>query len=66
MLRCDLIGGIGGLRDAVAGQVVLKLKTTAWRDCTTGLVMAPLDFLQRPNGPAPRPPTQTCSYCCRD
>jgi hypothetical protein len=29
-----------------AGQVELKLKTP-WRDCTTHLVMSPLDFMQR-------------------
>ena len=29
-----------------AGQVMLKLKTS-WRDGTTGLVMSPLEFMQR-------------------
>ena len=64
MLRCGLIGGVFGLLDAAAGQVVLKLKT-AWRDCTTDPVMAPLEFLQRPNAPAPRPRVQARSCCCR-
>ena len=29
-----------------AGQVALRLKTP-WRDCTTHLVMSPLEFMQR-------------------
>ena len=37
-----------------AGQVVLKLKT-AWRDGTTHLVMAPLEFMQRLAALLPRP-----------
>ena len=37
-----------------AGQVVLKLKT-AWRDGTTHLVMAPLEFMQRLAALVPRP-----------
>jgi hypothetical protein len=32
-----------------AGQVVLRLKT-AWRDCTTHLVMSPLEFMQQMAG----------------
>ena len=36
------------------GQVELKLKTP-WRDGTTHLVMAPLEFMQRPAALVPRP-----------
>jgi hypothetical protein len=36
-----------------AGQVVLKLKT-AWRDGTTHLVMAPLEFMLSLAALAPR------------
>lgn len=64
MLRCGLIKGMVGLRDAAAGQVVLKLKT-AWRDCTTDLVMSPLEYMQRLNALAPRRRVQARSCCCR-
>ena len=64
MLRCGLIEGMVGLREATAGQVVLKLKT-AQRDCATDLVMPPLEFMQRLNAPAPRPRVQARSSCCR-
>ncbi|MFN8794980.1 MAG: transposase [Betaproteobacteria bacterium] len=37
-----------------AGQVELKLKTP-WRDGTTHLVMAPLEFMQRLAALVPRP-----------
>jgi hypothetical protein len=37
-----------------AGQVVLKLKTP-WCDCTTHLVMSPLEFMQRLAALVPRP-----------
>ena len=37
-----------------SGQVAQKLKTP-WRDGTTHRVTSPLDFMQRPLAPAPRP-----------
>ena len=37
-----------------AGQVVLRLKTP-WRDGTTHIVMAPLEFMQRLAALVPRP-----------
>ena len=37
-----------------AGQVVLKLKTL-WQDCSTHLVLSPLEFMQRLAALVPRP-----------
>ena len=39
---------------ALAGQVVLKLRT-AWRDGTTHIVVSPLEFMQRLAARVPRP-----------
>ena len=64
MLRCGLTGGMAGLQDAVAGLTVLKLKTD-WHDLATNLMMSPLEFMQRPNVPVPRPRVQARSCCCR-
>ena len=43
------------VRRSHAGQVVLRLKKTLWRDGTTRIVMSPLELMQRLAALVPRP-----------
>ena len=51
----NVVGALANERVQIntAGQVVLQLKT-AWRDCTTHIVMSPLEFMQRLAAMVPR------------